>query len=117
MVCGLAENRALGEQRCQLLRSTPPVPSCPPRRLQVHEGVQSYGVPGQGWLPAFSGFRRHVKLSFFKGTSLEPVPPIGRDKDVRCLHVRRSAKLDEKLLATWIEQAASIPGRDGGSPR
>jgi hypothetical protein len=38
-------------------------------------------------------------------------------KDVRSLDVRESDKLDEKQLATWIEQAASIPGWDGGSPR
>jgi hypothetical protein len=76
-----------------------------------------YGVAGQGWFLAFSAFQRHVKLSFFKGTSLEPAPPIGQYKDVRSLDVRESDKLDERQLATWIEQAASIPGWDGGSPR
>ena len=76
-----------------------------------------YGVEGQGWFLAFSGFQHHVKFSFFKGTSLKPVPPIGQFKDVRSLDVRETDKLDEKQLATWIEQAASIPGWDGGSPR
>jgi hypothetical protein len=52
-----------------------------------------YGVEGQGWFLAFAAFQHHVKFSFFKGTSLE------------------------KQLATWIEQAASIPGWDGGSTR
>lgn len=76
-----------------------------------------YGVEGQGWFLAFRGFQHHVKLSFFKGASLKPVPPIGQFRDVRSLDVRESDKLDEKQLATWIEQAASIPGWDGGSPR
>ena len=76
-----------------------------------------YGVEGRGWFLAFRGFNHHVKFSFFKGTSLKPVPPIGQHKDVRSLDVRESDKLDEKQLATWIEQAASIPGWDGGSPR
>jgi hypothetical protein len=76
-----------------------------------------YGVEGQGWFLAFSGFQHHVKSSFFKGTSLKPVPPIGRFKDVRSLDVRESDTIDEKQLATWIKQAASIPGWDGGSPR
>jgi hypothetical protein len=76
-----------------------------------------YGVAGQGWFLAFSAFQRHVKLSFFKGTSLKPVPPIGQDQDVRSLDVRESDKLDEKQLANWIKQAASIPGWDGGSQR
>jgi hypothetical protein len=76
-----------------------------------------YGVEGQGWFLAFAAFQYHIKFSFFKGTSLEPVPPIGQFKDVRSLDVRESDKLDEKQLAIWIEQAASIPGWDGGSPR
>jgi hypothetical protein len=76
-----------------------------------------YGVEGQGWFLAFSGFQHHVKFSFFKGTSLKPVPPIGQFKDVRSLDVRESDKIDEKQLATWIKQATSIPGWDGGSTR
>jgi hypothetical protein len=76
-----------------------------------------YGVEGQGWFLAFAAFQHHVKFSFFKGSSLKPAPPIGQFKDVRSLDVRESDKLDEKLLATWIKQAASIPGWDGGSTR
>jgi hypothetical protein len=76
-----------------------------------------YGVEGQGWFLAFAAFQHHVKFSFFKGTSLEPVPPVGQFKDVRSLDVRESDKLDVKQLAAWIEQAASIPGWDGGSRR
>ena len=76
-----------------------------------------YGVEGQGWFLAFAAFQHHVKFSFFKGTSLKPVPPIGQFKDVRSLDVRESDKIDEKQLATWIKQAASIPGWDGGSKR
>jgi hypothetical protein len=76
-----------------------------------------YGVAGQGWFLAFSAFQHHVKFSFFKGAALEPGPPIGQYKDVRSLDVRESDKLDEEQLASWIEQAASIPGWDGGSPR
>jgi hypothetical protein len=50
----------------------------------------------QGWFLTFSGFQHHVKFSFFKGTSLKPVPPIGQFKDVRSLDVRESDKIDEK---------------------
>ena len=57
------------------------------------------------------------RFSWPKGTSLKPVPPIGQFKDVRSLDVRESDKIDEKQLATWIKQAASIPGWDGGSTR
>jgi hypothetical protein len=76
-----------------------------------------YGVEGQGWFLAFAAFQRHVKFSFFKGASLEPVPPIGGSKSVRSLDVRDSDPLDETQLARWIEQAAALPGWDGGSTR
>ena len=76
-----------------------------------------YGVEGQGWFLAFAAFQRHVKLTFFKGTSLKPVPPLGQSKEGRSLDVRESDKLDEKRLASWIKQAASIPGWGGGPAR
>jgi hypothetical protein len=76
-----------------------------------------YGVDGQGWFLAFAAFQRHIKFSFFKGASLNPPPPIGKFKDARSLDVRESDKLDEKLMAKWIKQAASIPGWDGASNR
>jgi hypothetical protein len=76
-----------------------------------------YGVEGQGWFLAFAAFQRHVKLSFFKGAALDPVPPVGKFKDVRSLDVREADELDEKRLARWIAQAACIPGWDGGSKR
>ena len=76
-----------------------------------------YGVEGQGWFLAFAAFQHHIKFSFFKGISLKPVPPIGQFKDVRSLDVRESDALDEKQMASWIEQAAAIPGWDGGSTR
>jgi hypothetical protein len=76
-----------------------------------------YGVEGRGWFLAFAAFQHHVKFTFFKGTSLRPVPPVGQSRDARSLDVRESDTLDEKQLAAWIRQAASIPGWDGGSPR
>ena len=76
-----------------------------------------YGVEGQGWFLAFAAFQHHIKFSFFRGALLKPAPPIGQFKDVRSLDVRESDQLDEKQLATWIKQAASIPGWDGGSKR
>ena len=74
-----------------------------------------YGVDGQGWFLAFAASQQHIKFSFFKGAALKPVPPIGQFNDVRSLDVREADEMDKKLLASWIEQAASIPGWDGGS--
>lgn len=85
----------------------------------VHKAVRwhcpFYGVEGQGWFLAFAAFQRHVKFTFFRGTSLEPVPPVGRSKEARSLDVRESDKLDEKQMTSWIKQAASIPGWDGST--
>ena len=70
-----------------------------------------YGVEGQGWFLSFHCFTKYVKLTFFRGTSLRPVPPgTSTHKEVRYLDIREDDPLDQQQLATWIEQAASIPG-------
>ena len=57
-------------------------------------------------------------MAFFRGTSLRPAPPgKSKHKEVRYLDIREDDRLDEKQLASWIRQAASIPGWDGGSTR
>src|SRR4029434_7452258 len=76
-----------------------------------------YGVEGQGWFLAFADFQRHVKFTFFKRTLLKAVPPVHQSKEARSLDVREFDKIDEKQLADWIKQAASVPGWDGGSAR
>jgi hypothetical protein len=76
-----------------------------------------YGVEGQGWFLAVAAFQRHIKFTFFKGSSLEPVPPVGQQRNARSLDVRESDSLDDKQMASWIRQAAAIPGWGGGSTR
>jgi hypothetical protein len=70
-----------------------------------------YGIKGQGWFLAFHVFARYVKVTFFRGTSLEPIPP-GESKtpDTRYLDIYEDAQLDEKLVASWIRQASKLPG-------
>ena len=72
-----------------------------------------YGAAGDGWFLAFAAFQRHVKFTFFKGALLQPPPPVGQVKDTRSLDVREGDTLDEQQLASWIEQAAAIPGWNG----
>jgi hypothetical protein len=71
-----------------------------------------YGVPGQGWFLSFHVFTRYVKVTFFRGTSLRPIPPGGteRSKDARWLDLHETDKLDEQQMSTWIKQAAALPG-------
>ena len=71
-----------------------------------------YGIDGQGWFLAFHVFTRYVKVTFFRGTSLRPVPPGGTSKDARWIDVHED-DLDEARMAAWIRQAAALPGWGG----
>jgi hypothetical protein len=92
------------------------VRTVPGVRKAVKWNSPFYGVGGQGWFLSFHCFTKYVKVTFFRGTSLRPVPPSeSKHKEVRYLDIREGDALDEKQLASWIEQAASIPGWDGAS--
>jgi hypothetical protein len=70
-----------------------------------------YGVEGQGWFLSFHVFTNYVKVGFFRGASLRPLPPgESKQKDVRYLDIHDDDQLDESQLATWIRQAAALPG-------
>ena len=76
-----------------------------------------YGVDGRGWFLSFHVFTRYVKVTFFHGSALRPVPPgASKHKDVRYLDIHEGAELDEAQLAKWIKQAAAIPGWMAGGP-
>ena len=78
----------------------------------VKWGMAWYGV-GDGWCFSCGGFAGHVKLTFGRGTSLKPVPPvtpIGMGKDSRGVDLESVDDLDERQLASWMKQAAAIPG-------
>ena len=94
------------------------VRTVPNVRKAVRWNTPFYGVEGQGWFLGFHVFTRYVKVSFFRGTSLRPMPP-GESKtaEARYLDIHEDDEIDEKQMAAWIKQAASIPGWDGGSPR
>jgi hypothetical protein len=68
-----------------------------------------YGLEGQGWFLAFHVFTHALKVTFFRGTSLRPVPPGGTGKDARWIDLHQD-DLDEAQMATWIKQAAALPG-------
>jgi hypothetical protein len=70
-----------------------------------------YGVEGLGWFLSFHCFTNYVKVAFFHGSALHPVPPgESRHENVRYLNIREADRLDEAQLATWIRQAATLPG-------
>lgn len=70
-----------------------------------------YGIEGDGWFLSYHCFTKYIKLSFFRGTSLDPVPPVAsRTAETRYLHIHEGEALDEDLLADWIQQASRLPG-------
>ena len=72
-----------------------------------------YGVEGEGWFVSYHVFTRYVKVTFLNGASLRPVPPgSGKDPDSRWLDIYEG-ELDEMQMATWVRQAAALPGWRG----
>ena len=71
-----------------------------------------YGIEGRGWFLSFHMFTHYVKVGFFKGSSLRPLPPGGTAKsgEMRYLDIREGDKIDEAQMATWIKQASELPG-------
>lgn len=70
-----------------------------------------YGVESQGWFLSFHCFTHYVKVAFFRGASLRPVPPgESKSKDVRYLDIHEGVPLDEAQLAVWVKQASLLPG-------
>ena len=68
-----------------------------------------YGIEGQGWFLSFHTFTNYVKVTFFQGTSLRPAPPGGKAREARWIDIHED-DLDEARMATWIRQAAALPG-------
>ena len=69
-----------------------------------------YGVEGQGWFLGFHCITKYVKVAFFRGTSLRPVPPgESKSKDTRYLDIHEDDQLDEAQLAAWVKQASQLP--------
>ena len=98
--------RALGERLDELIVRTVP---------DVHKAVKwnqpFYGRGGEGWFVAFRCYTKYVQLQFFRGTSLQPVPPkASKHAEVRYLDIHEHDELDENQLVSWIEQASRLPG-------
>ena len=71
-----------------------------------------YGVEGQGWFLSFHCFTKYVKVAFFRGASLRPVPPgESKQKDVRYLDIHEDDELDEAQFAAWVKQASRVARR------
>ena len=92
-----------------------PVPQArtvPGVRKAVKWNSPFYGVERQGgWFLNFHCFTKYVKVAFFRGTSLRPVPPgESSHKEVRYLDLHEDDELDEAQFVSWVKQASRLPG-------
>jgi len=70
-----------------------------------------YGVDGRGWFLSFHCLTAYVKVTFFNGAALDPVPPVeSKDANARYVHLHEDQEIDPELLSSWVEQASRIPG-------
>jgi hypothetical protein len=80
-------------------------------RKAVKWNSPMYGIERQGWFLGFHTFTHYVKVAFFRGTSLRPVPPgASKGKDTRYIDIHEGDELDEAQMANWVKQAAALPG-------
>jgi hypothetical protein len=92
------------------------VRNVPNVRKAVKWNSPLYGIEGQGWFLALHTFTHYVKVAFFRGRSLRPVPPgASKGKDTRYLDLHEG-ELDEARMARWVKQAAALPGWVPGRP-
>ncbi|CAB3683614.1 DUF1801 domain-containing protein [Achromobacter aegrifaciens] len=70
-----------------------------------------YGMDGQAWFLSIHCFTKYVKVAFFRGAQLRPVPPApSKSQDTRYLDIREDDELDEAQFMDWVQQASALPG-------
>jgi hypothetical protein len=70
-----------------------------------------YGIEGEGWFLGVHCFTKYIKVAFFRGMSLRPLPPgESKQKEVRYLDIHEDDRIDEAQLAAWVKQASELPG-------
>jgi hypothetical protein len=87
------------------------VRTVPHVRKAVRWNSPFYGVEGRGWFLAFHCFTNYIKVTFLNGTSLRPLPPVeSKHPRTRYFHIHEGEPFDEKLVESWISQAAALRG-------
>lgn len=70
-----------------------------------------YGMEGDGWFLSLHCFTQYIKVAFFRGLSLDPVPPVAsKSGDTHYVHLREDEPFDDVQFADWIRQASQLPG-------
>lgn len=70
-----------------------------------------YGLEGDGWFLSYHCFARYIKITFFRGTDMNPLPPeSSKVRGVRYFHIHEKDTLDEAALMEWVRQASGLSG-------
>jgi hypothetical protein len=89
------------------------VRTVPNVRKAVRWNSPFYGIEGRGWFLGVHCITKYVKVAFFRGASLRPLPPIeSKQQHVRYFHIHEDDHLDEELVTSWIRQASELPGEN-----
>lgn len=80
-------------------------------RKAVKWNSPMYGIEGEGFFMSFHCYDRYIKVLFFLGKQLRPLPPVGsKDPNARYLHIHEGDDFETRQVASWIRQASKIPG-------
>jgi hypothetical protein len=83
----------------------------PDVRKAVKWNSPFYGVEGQGWFLSFHCMTKYIKVAFFRGAALQPLPPgTSKQEHVRYLDIYESDDFDDAQFASWVQQASKLPG-------
>ena len=81
-------------------------------RKAVKWNTPFYGVENGIWFLGFHCMAMYIKVAFFRGTKLRPVPPgDSTQKEVRYLHIHEDRQLNESQFIAWEKPASRLPGR------
>lgn len=98
--------RAVGERLDALICA-----AVPNVRKAVKWNSPLYAAGDEGWFLSLHCFTGYIKVAFFRGLSLQPIPPhASRSADTRYLHVVEDVPLDEAQFSAWVVQASALPG-------
>lgn len=101
--------QAVGRRLDALIEET-----IPGVRKAVKWNTPLYGVDeglGDYWFLAFNCTTKYVKVAFFRGTAMQPVPPVeSKQAEVRYFHIHEDDAIDAARLTDWIKQASQLPG-------
>lgn len=87
------------------------VRTVPGVRKAVKWNSPLYGSGDDGWFLGVHCLTKYVKVAFFRGASLRPLPPgTSKQQHVRYLDIYEHDPFDETQFTAWVKQASRLPG-------